>query len=224
MPSRVRLDAHRRRGRGHDCSVSISRVPTSCELQPYQHAAWDPSLERMHANEMPWRAQGDNTEAGLNRYPEPQPQALVERMAAALRRAGATACSSGAAATRRSTCWHARSAAPAWTTSSIYSADVRLLQGRGADPGRRRASRSRSCAGLQPRRATAVIAAGRTREARVPVLAQQSDRQPARSTRRCCASASALSGRRWSCLDEAYIEFSGAREPGPAASRNSRIS
>jgi histidinol-phosphate aminotransferase len=55
--------------------------PDILELQPYQHARWDPSLERMHANEMPWRAQGDNTQAGLNRYPEPQPRALVERMA-----------------------------------------------------------------------------------------------------------------------------------------------
>jgi histidinol-phosphate aminotransferase len=55
--------------------------PDILELQPYQHATWDPSLERMHANEMPWRAQGDNTQAGLNRYPEPQPRALVERMA-----------------------------------------------------------------------------------------------------------------------------------------------
>ena len=35
----------------------------------------------MHANEMPWRASGDNSIAGLNRYPEPQPHALVERMA-----------------------------------------------------------------------------------------------------------------------------------------------
>jgi histidinol-phosphate aminotransferase len=35
----------------------------------------------MHANEMPWRAQGDNSIAGLNRYPEPQPRALVERLA-----------------------------------------------------------------------------------------------------------------------------------------------
>jgi histidinol-phosphate aminotransferase len=50
-------------------------------LQPYQHATWDPALERMHANEMPWRAQGDNTAAGLNRYPEPQPHVLLERMA-----------------------------------------------------------------------------------------------------------------------------------------------
>jgi histidinol-phosphate aminotransferase len=54
--------------------------PDILQLRPYQHAAWDPSLERMHANEMPWRAQGDNTLAGLNRYPEPQPAALVERM------------------------------------------------------------------------------------------------------------------------------------------------
>jgi histidinol-phosphate aminotransferase len=35
----------------------------------------------MHANEMPWRAQGDNTPHGLNRYPEPQPRALLERLA-----------------------------------------------------------------------------------------------------------------------------------------------
>jgi histidinol-phosphate aminotransferase len=55
--------------------------PDILQLLPYQHAAWDPSLERMHANEMPWRAQGDNTQAGLNRYPEPQPRELVERMA-----------------------------------------------------------------------------------------------------------------------------------------------
>jgi len=60
--------------------LSLAR-PDILELQPYQHAAWDPSLERLHANEMPWRAQGDNTAAGLNRYPEPQPRALVERMA-----------------------------------------------------------------------------------------------------------------------------------------------
>lgn len=62
-------------------SVLALARPDILELQPYQHAAWDPSHERMHANEMPWRAQGDNTAAGLNRYPEPQPQALVERMA-----------------------------------------------------------------------------------------------------------------------------------------------
>lgn len=62
-------------------SVLTLARPDILELQPYQHATWDPSLERLHANEMPWRAQGDNTGAGLNRYPEPQPKALVERMA-----------------------------------------------------------------------------------------------------------------------------------------------
>ncbi len=56
--------------------------PDILSLQPYQHAAWEPSLERMHANEMPWRANGDSTAAGLNRYPEPQPAELIEHLAA----------------------------------------------------------------------------------------------------------------------------------------------
>jgi histidinol-phosphate aminotransferase len=55
--------------------------PDILALQPYQHAAWEPSLERMHANEMPWRADGDISGAGLNRYPEPQPAELVEHLA-----------------------------------------------------------------------------------------------------------------------------------------------
>ncbi|HUK02490.1 MAG TPA: histidinol-phosphate transaminase [Steroidobacteraceae bacterium] len=50
-------------------------------LAPYEHAAWEPSLERLHANELPWRAQADATHAGLNRYPEPQPRELVMRLA-----------------------------------------------------------------------------------------------------------------------------------------------
>jgi histidinol-phosphate aminotransferase/imidazoleglycerol-phosphate dehydratase/histidinol-phosphatase len=55
--------------------------PDILSLQPYQHAAWEPALERMHANEMPWRATGDPTAAGLNRYPEPQPAELIQRLA-----------------------------------------------------------------------------------------------------------------------------------------------
>jgi histidinol-phosphate aminotransferase len=51
-------------------------------LEPYSHAAWLPSLVRLHANEAPWRPSGDGTEAGMNRYPEPQPRALIERLAA----------------------------------------------------------------------------------------------------------------------------------------------
>lgn len=56
--------------------------PDILSLQPYQHAAWEPSLERMHANEMPWRAAGDDSHAGLNRYPEPQPAELIAHLAA----------------------------------------------------------------------------------------------------------------------------------------------
>ncbi len=51
------------------------------DLKPYSHAAWRPSLTRLHANEAPWRPPGDTSAAGLNRYPEPQPAALVARLA-----------------------------------------------------------------------------------------------------------------------------------------------
>jgi len=60
--------------------VSLAR-PEIVALKPYAHAAWLPALTRMHANEAPWRPTGDNTIAGLNRYPEPQPQALIDRLA-----------------------------------------------------------------------------------------------------------------------------------------------
>jgi histidinol-phosphate aminotransferase len=60
--------------------ISLAR-PEIVSLKPYAHAAWLPSLTRMHANEAPWRPAGDNSIAGLNRYPEPQPQALIERLA-----------------------------------------------------------------------------------------------------------------------------------------------
>jgi len=55
--------------------------PEIVALKPYEHASWEPSLERLHANELPWRAGGDDSAAGLNRYPEPQPRALVEGLA-----------------------------------------------------------------------------------------------------------------------------------------------
>src|SRR5450755_1313066 len=51
-------------------------------LAPYEPAAWLPSLERMHANELPWGQPDDRTHAGLNRYQEPQPPQLVARLAA----------------------------------------------------------------------------------------------------------------------------------------------
>jgi histidinol-phosphate aminotransferase len=61
--------------------VSDIARPDIVALKAYEHASWEPPLERMHANELPWRTLGDNTEAGLNRYPEPQPKALVRRLA-----------------------------------------------------------------------------------------------------------------------------------------------
>jgi histidinol-phosphate aminotransferase len=60
--------------------LDIAR-PDLIGLKPYQHAAWEPALERMHANELPWRTSGDNTRAGLNRYPEPQPRELILALA-----------------------------------------------------------------------------------------------------------------------------------------------
>jgi histidinol-phosphate aminotransferase len=56
--------------------------PEILALEPYAHAAWDPDLERLHANENPWRCTGDNSLAGLNRYPEPYPRTLEARLAA----------------------------------------------------------------------------------------------------------------------------------------------
>ena len=55
--------------------------PDILALNAYEHAAWEPGLARLHANELPWRSGSDESAAGLNRYPEPQPQALVDRLA-----------------------------------------------------------------------------------------------------------------------------------------------
>jgi histidinol-phosphate aminotransferase len=50
-------------------------------LKAYEHASWEPGLVRLHANELPWRAAGDASEAGLNCYPEPHPQQLMNQLA-----------------------------------------------------------------------------------------------------------------------------------------------
>lgn len=56
--------------------------PEIVALKAYSHAAWLPGLTRLHANEAPWRPSGDTSTLGLNRYPEPQPAALIERLSA----------------------------------------------------------------------------------------------------------------------------------------------
>ncbi len=56
--------------------------PDIVALKAYSHASWDPAFDRLHANELPWRAETDRSAAGLNRYPEPHPHALAQRLAA----------------------------------------------------------------------------------------------------------------------------------------------
>jgi histidinol-phosphate aminotransferase len=55
--------------------------PDIVALKGYSHAAWEPEFTRLHANELPWRRPGDDSRAGLNRYPEPQPHLLIRRLA-----------------------------------------------------------------------------------------------------------------------------------------------
>jgi len=56
--------------------------PEIRSLRAYEHAVWEPGHVRLHANELPWRAHGDASQAGLNRYPEPHPYELTAALAA----------------------------------------------------------------------------------------------------------------------------------------------
>jgi histidinol-phosphate aminotransferase len=56
--------------------------PDILALKAYSHASWNPAFDRLHANELPWRAETDHTIAGLNRYPEPHPHELAAALAA----------------------------------------------------------------------------------------------------------------------------------------------
>jgi histidinol-phosphate aminotransferase len=62
-------------------SILALARPEIVALKAYSHASWDPAFERLHANELPWRAETDRTRAGLNRYPEPHPLELAARLA-----------------------------------------------------------------------------------------------------------------------------------------------
>ena len=55
--------------------------PDIVALKVYEHAAWRPQLERLHANELPWSPMDGDARTGVNRYPEPQPRMLIERLA-----------------------------------------------------------------------------------------------------------------------------------------------
>ena len=62
-------------------SILALARPDIVALKAYSHASWDPAFERLHANELPWRAETDRSLAGLNRYPEPHPHVLAQRLA-----------------------------------------------------------------------------------------------------------------------------------------------
>jgi histidinol-phosphate aminotransferase len=60
--------------------ASLAR-PEILTLKPFEPAAFEPDVTRLHANELPWRTSEDESLAGLNRYPDPQARALTERLA-----------------------------------------------------------------------------------------------------------------------------------------------
>lgn len=61
--------------------TAIAR-PDIRALRAYEHASWEPGLTRLNANELPWRSQSDDSNAGLNRYPEPHPHGLTAALGA----------------------------------------------------------------------------------------------------------------------------------------------
>jgi len=42
--------------------LSLAR-PEIIALKAYSHASWDPAFDRLHANELPWRAETDRSQA-----------------------------------------------------------------------------------------------------------------------------------------------------------------
>ena len=55
--------------------------PELRSLIPYTPGTYEPGTVRLNANESPYRAPGDATARGLNRYPPPRPDALQARLA-----------------------------------------------------------------------------------------------------------------------------------------------
>ncbi|MEO7385529.1 MAG: histidinol-phosphate transaminase, partial [Gammaproteobacteria bacterium] len=55
--------------------------PDIRQLRPYRPADYVGGFIRLNANETPWRPPGDLTRDGLNRYPDPRPAELTERLA-----------------------------------------------------------------------------------------------------------------------------------------------
>ena len=56
--------------------------PEILRLKAYKAADYVGGFIRLNANENPWRPPGDETRDGLNRYPDPRPAELTERLTA----------------------------------------------------------------------------------------------------------------------------------------------
>jgi histidinol-phosphate aminotransferase len=65
--------------------ISQLARPDILALESYTCPERSPEYARLHANELPWRSQGDTSQAGLNRYPDPQPVELISALAALYR-------------------------------------------------------------------------------------------------------------------------------------------
>ena len=65
---------------GVDDILDLAR-PDLRSLIPYTPGRFEPGVVRLNANESPYRAPGDSTDRGLNRYPPPRPETLRGRLA-----------------------------------------------------------------------------------------------------------------------------------------------
>ena len=173
----------------------------------------------MHANEMPWRARGDASIAGLNRYPEPQPAELIEHLAKLYGVApdnvlAGRGSDEGIDLLIRAFCRAGQdSVLICPPTFGMYKVSARI-QGAGVLEVPLLKEKGFALD------ADALLAAWRDRrQNRLPVLAEQSYRQRARSRRRRARLCSELSDKALVVVDEAYIEFARARR----ASRDSSI-
>ena len=178
-------------------------------LQAYQHAVWEPGLVRLHANELPWRASGDRSIAGLNRYPEPHPHQLT----AALARfygVGPEMLLAGRGSDElidlliRSYCRAGQDAVIICPpTFGMYAVAARIQGARVIEV----AATTRRRLSLRPGGAGPARRSGS--QAGVPVFAQQSHRQSSRRPGHPRDWRARCEGRALVVVDEAYVEFAG---------------
>ncbi|MGH8261445.1 MAG: aminotransferase class I/II-fold pyridoxal phosphate-dependent enzyme, partial [Steroidobacteraceae bacterium] len=205
--------------------------PEILDLEPYSHASWEPALERLHANELPWRSQHDATHAGLNRYPEPQPRALVEGLAAlygvppAEVLVGRGSDEAIDLLTRAFCRAGADSVLICPPTFGMYSVAARI---QGADVVRvpllddASAPGSREATGVQPFALDepAILAHCGERVKLVYVCSPNNPTGNAVDEAALLRLADALAGRALLVVDEAYIEFAGVRSVAPHVAQN----